>query len=131
MNLALFVPPSVHLALCSEHKTSELDHHFFLIFCMKLDIQKVTKTTKPDSLKKVPLGKENKKFPKMTRKWSFWSFEINWLEPKLKVIPIIKSAIFQDWIKLWGWFCLFSIVSEEYWISFGYGLILRLFAGVP
>ena len=64
MNLALFVPPSVHLSVCLEHKTSELDHHFFLIFCIKLDIQKVTKTTKPDSLKRVSLGQGTKNSPK-------------------------------------------------------------------
>ena len=44
MNLALSVRSSVRL----EPEISELAHQFFLIFCMKLESQKIRKVTKPD-----------------------------------------------------------------------------------
>ena len=43
-----FVRSSVRPFVCSQHQLLELDRHFFLIFCMKLDSHKVRIVRKPE-----------------------------------------------------------------------------------
>ena len=53
----------VYLPICFQHTISELVHHFFLIFCMKLDGYKVRKVTKCNFCKKVLWRQERPKHP--------------------------------------------------------------------
>ena len=57
--------------ICWHCKISEVDHHFFLIFCIKLDSHKERKVTEPNFPKKVLTGQEGPKSFKNGSKMRF------------------------------------------------------------